>query len=233
MQHEPNNNHNNDTATVSSLLHQFDPYDSTTIETSDDDVYQFTPKFQKSTKNNPLCGICWGPWMKLLWKRRHQIHWIQYWPRLLVVTVLSILNSLLALPELWLYESQIQSTEIPSRPVFILGHPRTGTTMLHSLLALDEEQFFICTTFCAGFPSCFLWLETMGKILFRHVIDDTRPMDNFPLHFDLPQEDELATNVLCAGDAVSPYMPLWFMTSEPEFRPYYAFALKDVHENDK
>ena len=41
------------------------------------------------------------------------------------------------------------------------------------------------------------------------MIDPTRPMDNMPLHFDLPQEDEIAVNLLSAG--VSYYMPLWFM----------------------
>jgi hypothetical protein len=38
-------------------------------------------------------------------------------------------------------------------PVFIIGHPRTGTTLMHSLLALDEERFCVCNTFAAGFPT--------------------------------------------------------------------------------
>ncbi|KAL3930894.1 MAG: hypothetical protein SGBAC_011566 [Bacillariaceae sp.] len=57
--------------------------------------------------------------------------------------------------------------------------------------------------------------------MFRGILDETRPMDNVVLDFDLPQEDELATNVLSAG--TSPYMPLFFMSQEPDFRPYYAF----------
>ena len=123
-----------------------------------------------------------------------------------------------------LYGSQIQDFDVATirPPVFILGHPRTGTTLLHSLLALDEHRFAICNTFCAGFPSCFLWFESIGKVLFKNVIDDTRPMDNVKLHFDLPQEDELATNVLSGG--VSPYMPLFFMKQEPSYRPFYSFS---------
>lgn len=46
-------------------------------------------------------------------------------------------------------------------------------------------------------------------------------MDNVKLHFDLPQEDEIATNVLSTG--TSPYMALFFMRQEPSFRPYFAF----------
>ena len=40
-------------------------------------------------------------------------------------------------------------------------------------------------------------------------MDKTRPMDNMRLHFDLPQEDELATNVLSGG--CSPYLQISVM----------------------
>jgi omega-hydroxy-beta-dihydromenaquinone-9 sulfotransferase len=198
----------------------------------------FTPKFQWSTKNNPICGICSRAWFQLLYHRRHHIEWTVYWPRLLVVTALSLFNSILSLVEDVLYQNQIQDTVLHPSPVFVLGHPRTGTTLLHSLLALDEHQFATCTTFCAGFPSCFLWFESIGKRLFANVMDATRPMDQVKLHFDLPQEDELATNVLSLAAAtannskksgpigpvgVSPYMALFFMSHETDFRPYYAF----------
>ena len=145
-----------------------------------------------------------------------------------MISALSLLNSCMAAIETILYAKQIAQVTLSSRPVFVLGHPRTGTTMLHSLLALDTEQFAICSTFCAGFPSAFLWFEDIGKQLFSGVIDKTRPMDNMPLHFDLPQEDELATNVFTAGDAVSPYMAIWFMNLEATFRPFFAFDNKSA-----
>lgn len=153
-----------------------------------------------------------------------------------MISMLSVLNSILAWIEDFWYNRQrvIDEVELNERPVFILGHPRTGTTLLHSLLALDVEQFAICTTFCAGFPSCFLWLEDVGKSLFKGVIDDTRPMDNMPLHFDLPQEDELAINALTAGDGVSPYMPIWFPRLEATtYRPYYAFDDKAKNKDEE
>jgi hypothetical protein len=212
-------------STAANVLQGFDEYkddaSATTTATLASERRLFTPKWQHSTKNNPLCGICFPEWFKIMKQRHHQIEWTVYWPRLLVITLLSLLNSFLGLIESILYESKIQDTEIHPSPVFVLGHPRTGTTLLHSLLALDDAQFDVCTTFCAGFPSCFLWFESIGKIIFRGVIDDTRPMDNVRLDFDLPQEDELATNVLSAG--ISPYMPLFLMKQEPEFRPYFSF----------
>eukprot|EP00534_Pseudo-nitzschia_fraudulenta_P007201 CAMPEP_0201177568 /NCGR_PEP_ID=MMETSP0851-20130426/107981_1 /ASSEMBLY_ACC=CAM_ASM_000631 /TAXON_ID=183588 /ORGANISM="Pseudo-nitzschia fraudulenta, Strain WWA7" /LENGTH=82 /DNA_ID=CAMNT_0047461195 /DNA_START=47 /DNA_END=292 /DNA_ORIENTATION=+ len=32
-------------------------------------AYEFTPKFQHSTKNNPMCGICFPQWMSILRNR--------------------------------------------------------------------------------------------------------------------------------------------------------------------
>lgn len=177
-----------------------------------------------------MCGICFPQWMSILRNRYHQIEWSIYWPRILFISFMSILNSTMGLLDHFLYGKRVENTEINQRPVFILGHPRTGTTLLHSLLALDSEQFSYCSTFCAGFPSCFLWFESIGKILFKGVIDDTRPMDNVKLDFDLPQEDELATNNMSAG--TSPYMPLFFMQQEPEFRPFYAFDDDGAHGNN-
>ncbi|VEU34896.1 unnamed protein product [Pseudo-nitzschia multistriata] len=190
--------------------------------------YNFTPKFQHSVKNNPMCGICFPQWISILTRRRNQIEWTVYWPRIFFISFMSVLNSAMGLLDHLIYGRKVEAAVIHPRPVFILGHPRTGTTLVHSLLALDSEQFCYCSTFCAGFPSCFLWFESIGKVLFRGVIDDMRPMDNVRLDFDLPQEDELATNVMSAG--ISPYMPLFFMKQEPEFRPFYAFD--DASETD-
>ncbi|MFH0907926.1 MAG: sulfotransferase [bacterium] len=39
------------------------------------------------------------------------------------------------------------------RPLFIVGHPRSGTTYLHKLLAQDDRQFFSIRAWEAFFPS--------------------------------------------------------------------------------
>ena len=76
---------------------------------------------------------------------------------------------------------------VHKRPLFILGHPRTGTTLLHNLLSLDVETFGVCSTFCAGFPSSFLWFERF-KSLLSGMCDSKRPMDDMELSLDVPQE---------------------------------------------
>lgn len=180
----------------------------------------FTPGHSWSFQNNAICGICLGQWLALLWRFGHLIEWFGYWQRVLFVSILAVFNSMLALVEVVLHGRAIARQRIHPRPLFVLGHPRTGTTLLHSLLALDHEQFGTCSTFCAGFPSSFLWFERF-KWLLAGIIGSKRPMDNMSLSFDTPQEDELATNVLSAG--TSPYMPLVFMTGEAAFRPFFSF----------
>ena len=192
--------------------------------------YEFTFKHQYSIQNNPLCGIEFPQWVSILKRRHKDIEYTVYWPRLIFISIMSIFNYVMGTIERYWYDQQISQATPNPRPVFILGHPRTGTTLLHSLIALDSTQFTYCSTFCAGFPSCFLWFEQYGKQLLKGVIGETRPMDNVKLHFDLPQEDELATCVLSGG--VSPYMPLYFMTQERQFRPFYAFDDNNDTDND-
>ena len=101
--------------------------------------------------------------------------------------------------------------------MFILGHPRTGTTHLHNLLSKDD-RFAYATTFSVGFPSGFLSTSWLAPYL-GLIMDDTRPMDNMALAWNTPQEDEVAVNQLSSG--ASPYMPLMFMRRESLFRRYY------------
>ena len=184
----------------------------------------FSIKHVWSLKNNPLCGICVFPWLEILRQHFFYIEF-KYYFRVGFITVLAIFNSILCVIETFLYSREIDNVELCDDPVFIIGHPRTGTTLVHNLLCSDEKNFFYCTTFCAGFPSSFLWFEAIGKYLFSSVIEKTRPMDSMPLHFDLPQEDECATNILSGGKSY--YMPLWFMQQEPSFRRYLDFSEAD------
>lgn len=200
-----------------------------------------------SIRNNPMSGIMFLPFLKLLFHKRKSIDWYRYKHRLTALFFMSILNSFLSLVEnfylAYLYcspttreafrtvDAAIDHDHGDQHPVFVLGHPRTGTTLLHSLLAFDEERFCISDTFMVGFPHCFLWFERMGKFLFKDILSETRPMDNMKLHFDLPQEDELGTNLL-AGCTVSPYNSLFFMRDEREYRKYQCFLDEEIDDGD-
>src|SRR5262245_56439539 len=58
------------------------------------------------------------------------------------MTVFSVFNSLLHGADRLLYGRRVARTPTPDNPLFILGHWRTGTTLLHELFALDERLTF-------------------------------------------------------------------------------------------
>ena len=81
------------------------------------------------------------------------VEWRVYWQRVVFVTLIATFNTCLALVE-WVLHSRVQKRQtINPRPLFVLGHPRTGTTHLHNLLSLDREHFAFCSTFHCGFPA--------------------------------------------------------------------------------
>lgn len=87
----------------------------------------------------------------------------------------------------------------PLAPVFIVGHWRSGTTLLHNLLSLDAK-FVTPTLFEALSPA-----EFTGGIfmpLIRRILDATlpsqRPMDTIPVSLDMPMEEDLALAALGA-----------------------------------
>ena len=190
----------------------------------------FTPQNRWSFKNNSIVGICLLAWLEILIKYRKHVEWRRYWQRVVFVSLMATFNSCLGIVETLLYSWAVRRQKIHPRPVFVLGHPRTGTTLLHNLLAKDVETFGFCNTFSAGFPSSFLWFERF-KGLLGGMVDSKRPMDDMELSLDVPQEDELAVSVLSAG--TSPYMPLTFMTAEPAFRRYFSFTDAAPEERDR
>ncbi|EFJ40116.1 hypothetical protein VOLCADRAFT_108333 [Volvox carteri f. nagariensis] len=124
----------------------------------------------------------------------------------LFLSIMAVINTLLSLFDWVLFSRAVSSQPLHPEPLFILGHPRSGTTHLHNLLATDP-RFAFATTFHAGFPSSFLTLEPIRGLL-TGLLERRRPMDNMALHWDLPAEDEIAVNVLTGGD--SPYLALVF-----------------------
>ena len=115
--------------------------DSATDPNATDPCWNFTPKHRWSFKNNAISGICFGRLLELLWTFRAHIQWRLYWQRVLFLVAISLLNSCLGLVETLLFGWTVARQAVNPRPVFVLGHPRTGTTMLHNLLSLPEAGF--------------------------------------------------------------------------------------------
>jgi len=175
-------------------------------------------------KNHPMSGITpWALWT-LLRRRWRGVDARWSAGKLVFLFVMSWVNAVGAIGD-WATRRRWRRARVRDDPVFIVGHPRTGTTHLHNIMARDEGRFGTCSTFEVGFPSGFLTSRFMAPLL-EKLMDKTRPMDNMALTMSTPQEDELATNQLSGG--TSPYSALLFMTEEPEFRKY--IELREDHE---
>ncbi len=136
-----------------------------------------------------ITGIRMGPFARLL--RKHGFTpSLKNIFRILFILQNSFWASFFAWRERRIYREKIDNFPVPDDPVIIIGHWRTGSTLLHNLLALDP-RFVAPSLFQVTFPEGFLVADRyfrpiMGKVL-RH-----RPMDKVELGFDDPQEDEFA-----------------------------------------
>lgn len=148
-------------------------------------------KHRWSIGHNYLTGITFGKWCRLLMQNDFQIS-PAYLHRAAVITMASLSNSALAVAEDLRYGREIAKTQITQAPLFILGHWRSGTTLLHELLAQDHAHFQTPNTYQVVNPYTFLTTESFTTKAFPWLVPPKRPMDNMALSFTSPQEDEFA-----------------------------------------
>jgi len=146
----------------------------------------------RSKLESPLVFTSLSNWLRLLWNG-NGIDW-EYLPRVLSVFLSASLTIPFRLYEQIRYGRVIKNTEIHPSPIFILGHWRTGTTHLHNILSQDK-RFGHVTTFQAMAPGFCLMGEKRIKKLLGYMMSKrytTRIIDNIPLSFDAPQEEDYA-----------------------------------------
>lgn len=102
-----------------------------------------------------------------------------------VCTALSVFDKLV-------YYFKAKPTNL-KEPVFILGHWRSGTTLLHNLMCKDPEMGYT-TTYQTIFPNNLFSFQWLFKLFMKKLMPDKRPVDNVSLHVDYPQEEEFALN---------------------------------------
>jgi omega-hydroxy-beta-dihydromenaquinone-9 sulfotransferase len=152
--------------------------------------------------------------MRLLIRNRFAVHWSR-WHFAVLYTFLSLVNSYLGLWQKILFGRRVAKTVIADPPIFIVGHWRTGTTLLHELLVLDDRRIGPTGYECLA-PHHFLltgWLARyMGFLVSKH-----RAMDNMDLSLQHPQEDEF---VWCMLGQRSPYLTIAFPNRPPQDEHY-------------
>jgi omega-hydroxy-beta-dihydromenaquinone-9 sulfotransferase len=157
-------------------------------------------------------------WFSLLARNRFAVHPLR-WPMATILCALSMLNSVLWRIQLLFFGRKIRETQLEGEPIFVIGHWRSGTTLLHELLALDERHTYP-DTFSAYCPNHFLLTSWLLRPMLKFLLPSRRPMDNMKAGWDRPQEDEFA---LCNMGVRSPYLTTAFPNRPPQDQDYLDF----------
>lgn len=156
-------------------------------------------------------GINTFAWFRLLFRNRFAVGW-KYLHIAIIITFVSCFNTTMALLQWLWYGGRIRRTVVREAPLFIIGHWRTGTTLLHELLILDPRHAYPTTYECLAANHFLLTESWLPKCLW-FLMPSHRPMDNMAAGWDRPQEDEFA---LCMLGQPSPYLTIAFPNRPPQ-----------------
>jgi len=168
-------------------------------------------------------GMTISAWVKMLNAARWRVAPSRL-PMAFVVSMLSINNSFFAALQRLVYGKKICQTELVGAPIFIIGHWRSGTTLLHEYM-MQDDQFACSDTYECFAPSHFLVSGSVFRPWVKYLMPKKRPMDNMAVGLERPQEDEFA---ICALGANSPYRDVAFPNIDKFDEDY--LTLRDVSE---
>jgi omega-hydroxy-beta-dihydromenaquinone-9 sulfotransferase len=155
-------------------------------------------------------GMRFRAFWNILAENRFRMHPLRV-PMACGVIGCSVLNSTLGALQDWRFGKHVDQLRLEHPPIFIIGHWRSGTTHLHELLSLDS-RFTSPNTYECLAPEHFLLSGKILPPLISFLLPAKRPMDDMPVGFDRPQEDELA---LCAMGAPTPMTRMAFPNHPP------------------
>jgi hypothetical protein len=165
-------------------------------------------------------------WMRLLVRNHFAVGLRQLYIAV-VATLASLFNSLMRLLQDGLLGDRPGRTPLQHPPLFIVGHWRTGTTLLHELLILDPRHGFPTTYQCLA-PHHFLLTQRLLPRLLWFLMPSRRPVDNMPAGWEHPQEDEFALAIL---GQPSPYLTIAFPNHPPQDQA--AFDVEGLPRRDR
>lgn len=167
---------------------------------------------------NTPTGFLAKDWRQLLREVNYKVD-RHYLSRAFQVNLFSYINSFFYRQELKIINTaEFKKVEV-KQPVFILGHWRNGTTLLHELMALDK-QFAYPNLFENSRPSTFLVREPIIEEQARRMPASKRPMDNIHVGFSSPGEDESALSVMSLRSSMISWM---FPRFEDRYDRYLTF----------
>jgi LPS sulfotransferase NodH len=164
-----------------------------------------------------LLGIRAGDWWRLLGANGFAVS-PGHWKPATAITIMSLFNALRSRKESQLYDAQLAEVKV-REPIFVLGHWRSGTTLLHSLLVTDP-QFAYANAFQVSHPLTFLQSEEIVAERLKNQPVRKRPQDNVEYSMDSPGEDEFG---VCAISLRSPVLGWTFPRREAFYDRYLTF----------
>lgn len=167
-------------------------------------------------------GMRMGQWWRLLASNGFRVAPSRL-PIAIGVSIFSPFNDLLGGLQWITYGRRIAETKVVDDPIFILGHWRSGTTLLHELMVSDP-RFASPSTYQCFAPWHFLVSEWAMVRFGNFLIPKKRPMDEMEAGWQLPQEDEFALMNL---GAPTPYLRIAFPHS-----PAPALDFLDMQANE-
>lgn len=160
-------------------------------------------------------GMCFSGWVRLIARNRFAVSPKRAAMAVLVASI-GVFNGALWAVQWLMFRRKIERTEIKGDPIFVIGHWRSGTTLLHELFVLDARHTYPDTYACFA-PNHFLVSSWCIKPWLRFLLPAQRPMDNMLAGWDHPQEDEFA---LCNMGVPSPYLTNAFPNRPPQYPEY-------------
>jgi omega-hydroxy-beta-dihydromenaquinone-9 sulfotransferase len=155
-------------------------------------------------------GMLLSAWLRLLWRNGFRVS-ITRLPLAMTISCATVFNSMLRPLQELICKRYLSRTQIKDAPIFIIGHWRSGTTMLHELMVLDARYAFPTTYECLA-PNHFL-ISSMVITKLKFLLPARRPMDDMEAGWDKPQEDEFA---LVNMGMPSPYLTMAFPNEPPQ-----------------
>jgi hypothetical protein len=172
-------------------------------------------------------GMTFGDWLAFLRANDFQVD-PSYWMRAASISANSLANSLFRQFEERAIGPLVEATSI-QRPLFVLGHARSGTTYLHNLLAVDP-RFAYPNVFEVYYPHTFLCTQVLFAKVLGAFLPTKRPQDNVALSIRAPAEDEVAN---CISTHCSPYMRYVVPYRADYYDRYYTFRRVEEEETER
>ena len=134
-----------------------------------------------------LAGSTFGNYLKIL--KNNTIE-RKYYLKIFLTTLIVLIATPFHWWEELIFKRKLKKVKFEKPPVFIIGHWRSGTTLLHNMLCKAPSAAYI-TTFQSTFPNN-LTSKWLFKTFMKINMPNKRPSDNVELNINFPQEDEFA-----------------------------------------